>query len=284
MRVGIFALSGPFERQPFEAGLQLLREAGFAPELAPGVFERRGYLAGDDRVRVEGLEALLDDPDLSLLMAARGGYGIHRVLPRIPHRRMKGRCVAGFSDVTALHCARFAADGAWGLHCAVVTQLHRLSEPALAATLAALSHPEAGCRLVGSPGFGPAVEGTVVGGNLALLGHLVGTPHLRWPPDPILLLEDVSEAPYRLDRMLTHLELTGLPDRVRGVAVGRFEGCRGPADGPEGHAVVAERLERWKVPVVFDLPVGHGPDNHPVPVGRKGRLEPGTGRLEVLPC
>lgn len=282
VRIGVFALSGPFILEEFEAGLDSLREAGFDPVLAPGIDARSGYLAGTDAHRLEGLNSLLEDASLELLMAARGGYGLHRLLPRIPYEALRKRRVVGFSDVTALHCARYAHDSGWGLHAPVVTQLPKLTSGDREATFEALREPGRPFELRGVSGVGVEAMGTLFGGNLALVTGLLGTPHLVWPEDTVLLIEDVGEATYRLDRMLTQLELSGLPARLRGVAVGTFEACAPlRPDHPAAESVLRERLDRWAVPRVEGLPIGHGRRNAPIPVGRPCRLLPGQARLEV---
>ncbi len=281
--IGIFALSSPFARERFETGLQILRELGFEPILAPDAFATDGYLAGSDERRLRGFEALLEHSDLDLLMAARGGYGIHRLLDRFDYARQADRTIVGFSDVTALQLARWTLVGAPSIHGPVVTQLVDLNETDRLALRSALTGEPAG-PIEGRPIVGGTADGVLLGGCLALVVGLLGTPYLRSTEPVILLLEDVGEAPFRLDRMLTQLELSDLRPQIAGVAVGAWTDCerRRPHE-PDGSEVAEERLRRWGVPVVRDLPIGHGRRNHALWVGRRYRLDGDAGRLAPLP-
>jgi muramoyltetrapeptide carboxypeptidase len=273
VRIGVFALSSPFPVETYAAGCALLRRWGHELVEAPGLTARRDYLAGDDAHRWAGFEDLLARDDLDLLMAARGGYGVHRLLDRMQPAHLRAAPpILGFSDLTALHAARYALTGGWGLHGPVITQLATLPDAELDTVRVGLERLGSGTTLSAATGSGRA-QGILYGGNLALLSGLLGTPYDRWPSDTLLLLEDVSEAPYRVDRMLTQLELAGRVGQVRGVAVGDFVTGSPPRPDPDVQAVLQERLSRWAVPIQFGLPVGHGARNRIVPVGRRARME-----------
>lgn len=290
-RIGIFALSSGFDPARFEAGLDVLRDLGFEPVVDAGIFDRSGYLAGPDAARLDRLNRLLDRDDVPTLMAARGGYGVHRLLPHLDYARLARRTLIGFSDLTALHLALFARAGAPFIHGPVVTQLCDLPEVDRQALADRIRHPNRPVTLAGAPGFADAsspreaAEGVLIGGCLALVAGLVGTPYAAFPERTILMLEEVGEAPYRVDRMLTQLELAGAPGRVVGVALGGLTRCDAARDGePDGLEVARERIAGWRVPLVTGLPVGHGTRNHPVPLGRRARLDPTAGTLEVGLC
>lgn len=279
--IGIFALSSPFDPGRFRSGLEVLRGLGFDPVLDARIFERRGYLAGLDVDRVGVFHELCRRDDVSTLMAARGGYGVHRVLDALAWDRLAERTIVGFSDLTALQLALWTHTGASSIHGPVVTQLAELPPEDHAGLADLLRHPERPVSLtgVGRSGSTP-VEGTLWGGCLALVAGLLGTRHFRWPDPTLLLLEEVAEAPYRVDRMLTQLELAGARDRVAGVALGAFTDCEARADDqPDGLEVALERLSRWGVPILSDLPIGHGARNRAVPVGRWARIDPASGTL-----
>ncbi len=270
MRIGVFAASGPVDPERLARGCALLASWGHELVVQPQVERRLGYLAGTDEER---LDALVEGSrGVDLAMAARGGYGLHRILRQIPWDRLEAP-VLGFSDLTALHLARWSRTGRGGWHGPVVSQLGDLAPDALQSVRSFLEAPGP-VTLPGSGGPERPVEGTVLGGNLALVTGLLGTPWLTWPEDTLLVLEDVNEAPYRLDRMMMQLELSGLPARLRGVGLGAFSKC-----GEEGLPVVRERVEGWGVPVLHDLPFGHGERNLPFGLGARGRL--GPGRLEI---
>jgi len=288
--IGIFALSSPFDRVRFEAGLAILRELGFEPVVPTGVHRRRGYLAGSDAERLATIDDLLARDDLEVLMAARGGYGIHRLLDALDYQRLADRTVVGFSDLTALHLALWSRARRPSIHGPVVTQLPDLRDDDRAALAAQLADPGAPVRLRGvvpeEVGGGPrrSDEGILLGGCLALVAGLAGTAYVDWPERTVLLLEEVHEAPYRIDRMLMQLELSGLPRRVAAVALGAFTGCAARQPGePDGRTAALERLGRWNVPILADLPIGHGGENRAVPLGCPARVDLDSGVLDVRP-
>ncbi|MGF1511985.1 MAG: LD-carboxypeptidase [Myxococcota bacterium] len=290
MRIGIFALSGPISPTRYASGVGLLRSWGHDVIEAPGIDAHDGYLAGSDRHRLNGFSTLLNRADLDLLMAARGGYGVHRILPALNWGALGPSTppILGFSDLTALHVARWTQTGAFGLHGPVVTQLGALTKEeqlSLKETLhqCASRHrrpPEV--KLSGDRVIVPGrARGVLFGGNVALLASLVGTPFSRWPADTLLVLEDTGEAPYRLDRMLTQIELSGLTRQVRGVAVGDFVRGDPPSADAAALQTVEERVARWSVPVLSGVPVGHGWRNRVLPLGVPGELDADTLSLRT---
>jgi muramoyltetrapeptide carboxypeptidase len=285
--IGIFAPSSAFDPDRFSAGLDVLRGLGFEPVVPDAVYARHGYLAGTDATRLASLNQLLARDDVPTLMGARGGYGVHRLLSQVDYARLAQRTVVGFSDLTALHLALWARTGAAFVHGPVVTQLVDLPDADRVALANRIRDPDRVETLHGAadpapPDLAGPVDGVLMGGCLALVAALVGTPFARFPEQTILLLEEVAEAPYRVDRMLTQLELAGVPDRVVGVALGALTRCDAlRIDEPDGRDAALERLRGWGVPVITDLPIGHGARNHAVPLGRAARLDPRAGTLEV---
>lgn len=282
--LGIFAGSGPFEPDRLEAGVDRLRELGFTLRPAPGIEARTGFLAGDDDARRRGIETLLDEDAVDALVAARGGYGLTRILDGLPVERFRDarKWIVGFSDVTALHAHLSGAIET--IHGPVLTHLGAL-EGDEALRLAAILR---GDRPPPLDADGPVLragvaEGPLYGGNLAVLAALAGTPSLRPPEGAILLLEDVGEITYRLDRLFTQLRASGFLRRMAGIALGDFVDCR-PAreDHPTALEVARERLGDLGVPVAAGFPVGHGARNQPVVLGRPYRLDASAGRLEAL--
>lgn len=270
-RVGVVALSGPVHEGALQTGLAELRRRGFVPVEAPNLRLRDRYLAGGDRARLAGLDAVLD-AGVGALWAARGGYGLTRLLPDISWARLAawGGWVIGFSDVTALHAAVSTHCGLASLHAPMVQSLARHAASTQATfDLLGGAVPEAlmhfGPRAVIRPGV---ATGVTVGGNLAILAALAGTPFAPNYEGAVLFIEDVGEPGYRLDRLLTQLRLSSRLDAVNAVVVGRLVRCgRGEAGW----------LARWRellgevVPagavVVEGLPFGHGVANMPFPLG-----------------
>jgi muramoyltetrapeptide carboxypeptidase len=281
--VAVVAPAGPFDRSSFEAGLAILA-ARYRVRVGEGIFARARYLAGDDGRRLDELAAALADDDVRAVIAARGGYGAMRLLARLAPKLagLRPRAVVGFSDITALHGALQAA-GWVSIHGPVVTQLGGQPPEVVERLFRLLESPaEPAPALSGVPLVGGVAEGPLVGGNLSVLTRLLGTPHLPPLDGAVLLLEDIGERPYRLDRMWTHLALAGVFGRVRGLALGEFTDCEDPA-GEHGSAeVLAELAAETGLPCVGELAIGHGAVNEPVPLGARVRLDAAAGRLEFL--
>ncbi len=269
------APSGPVPEPRYAAGLARL-QARYDVRATSRIFERTGYLAGDDHARL----AELDDAfasDAKAIVCARGGYGLMRLLPRLAP--VTNKLVVGFSDVTALH-AVLAGAGLRSIHGPVVTQLGELPEDDVA-SLFSLLEGGTGAAMQGLDTLGTdaTVEGHLVGGNIELVSSLVGTPWAYALRGNVLLLEEVGERPYRIDRQLTQLLLAGALDGVAAIVVGDLVQCS-EAGGPTALEVVTERLCGLRVPVLAGLPVGHGTRNTALAHGARVRVEP--GRLTFL--
>ncbi len=277
--VAVVAPAGPVEEQRLEAGMEELRDWGLSVRVG-GLRRGHPFHAGSDEERAEELTAAMTDPEVRAVWAARGGYGTQRLLELLDWSVLAGatpRLLVGFSDITALHQAVAARLGAVSVHAAGVAGLGDGDTATNEATRRLVSEG-APIELVGMPGQGPAVEGVLVGGNLTMLASSAGSGAVHPAAGGIALLEDVGEAPYRLDRALTQLLRSGWFDGVHGVACGGFTSC---GDADEVQAVLDERLGRLGVPVVHGLPVGHALTNLPVPLGIRARLDPSTGTLSV---
>jgi muramoyltetrapeptide carboxypeptidase len=288
--VTVVAPAGPIERESLEAGLRVLADR-YEATWEPGLLSRARYLAGDDARRAGELRAALGDSRAKAVIAARGGYGSLRLLPRLwpggardggPPKPGTAKLLVGFSDITALHCA-LQAMGHVSVHGPSVSQL-ATQPPAVIERFFGLledaTAPAAG--IAGTPLVGGVAEGRLLGGNLSLLTRLLGTP---WLPDlegAILLLEDVTEAPYRLDRMWTHLRLAGVLDRIRGLALGEFTACEEPGAAFSSQDVLWSLAAETGLPCVAGLPIGHGAVNVPVALGTRVRLDGGAGTLSFL--
>jgi muramoyltetrapeptide carboxypeptidase len=284
-RIAVIAPASPFDRPSFEAGLRVLAER-YRPVVDEGCFARTRYLAGDDARRLDELTAALGDDTVKAIVAARGGYGTLRLLaglgPKLQAGGFSPKPVVGFSDITALHAALQAA-GWVSIHGPVVTQLGTQPAAVVERLVHLLEFPAAPAPpLRGTPLAGGVAEGPLLGGNLSLLTRLLGTRHLPALDGAILLLEDVNERPYRLDRMWTHLALAGVFERVRGLALGEFTGCEEPDADYASAEVVATLVGETGLPCVAGLPVGHGAVNMPVPLGCRARLDGNAGTLEML--
>lgn len=281
-RIALVAPSGPFDRQGLEHAAQRLR-ARYDVRYALGIFERKGYLAGDDTRRSEELLAAVTDSDVTAIIAARGGYGLTRILGALDPAAITKRrpLLVGFSDITAAH-AVWARAGVRSLHASMAARMgahpdDRLWSRWIAALEGAAPAPVTGLRTL-APG---RATGPLVGGNLAVLAALAGTPHAPPLDGALLLLEDTGEKPYRIDRMLTQLRDAGWLTRVAGVVLGAFTECAPNEDGVTVDDVLAERLQALGVPVASGVPAGHVEDNLELPLGAPATLDADAGTLVV---
>ncbi|MCY0994125.1 LD-carboxypeptidase [Nannocystis sp. ILAH1] len=288
-RVVVVAPSGPVPEARLAEGLAALRDLQIGEiSLAANLGVKTGYFAGEDAVRLAALQAALDDPEVTAIVCARGGYGLTRLLPHLRAERFSAapKLLVGFSDATALLCWALGA-GVCSVHGPVVTQLSALPQ-ADAQRLATLMRGELPAPLSGDAGVGEArVAGPLVPANLEVLRSLVGTP---WLPDlagTIVALEEIGERPYRLDRALTQLITSGAFAGVRGFAIGQLYACDEPPagnpDSPDARTVVRERLQSLGVPLVLGLPFGHLPHEHAaLPCGSRVELDPRRATLSLL--
>ena len=287
-RIAVVAPASAFDRASFEAGLAVLA-ARYRPVFDPGCFARTRYLAGDDSRRLDELTAALADDSVKAIVAARGGYGTLRLLadlwPKLRAAAFPPKPVVGFSDLTALHAVLQAA-GWVSIHGPVVTQLGA-QPPAVAERLVhLLESPVAPAPLRGTPLAAGVVEGPLLGGNLSLVTRLLGTRYLPDLDGAILLLEDVGERPYRLDRLLTQLRQAGVFERIAGLVFGTFMSCP-VVDGVSPLDVVRSCCADLPFPVAFGLPAGHqgegpGIENLALPLGVPVALDTMRNRLVAL--
>ncbi len=277
--IGIVAPAGPFDPAEMERGVAAIEGRGFRCLAFGEISARRRYFAGGDAERLRGLEAAFRSPDTAAVWCIRGGYGAMRLLPSLRVQDLPNKALIGFSDITALHAAWQSA-GRMSIHGPVITRIAH--EPADAVDrLFSILEGRATTPIRGArPVHAGKARGRVVGGNLAVLSRLVGT---RWFPDlrgAILLIEEVAERPYRLDRMWTHLRLAGVLDGVAGVAVGRLDRCEEPDADYVAADVMADLLREIPVPSAMGFPIGHGGENHAVLLGSPMSLDAGAGTLE----
>jgi muramoyltetrapeptide carboxypeptidase len=285
--VALVAPAGPVGGERISTSIERCRALGLEPVVFPGAQARHRYMAGEDSVRLGDLQAAFDDPGIDAVWALRGGYGTLRILDALDLRRQLGDPIPfiGFSDNTSIH-ARHAALGVVSFHGPhpggdFPPETEDSFRRALFAdepvgTLRARDCDPPPRSLVGG-----RAEAPLVGGNLAILAAMCGTPHAISTRGCILFLEDVGEPAYRVDRMLQQLLASGTLEGVAGLAYGRFIGTTEP-DEHSVEDVLAELGERLGVPAVVDLPFGHTEHNCTVPVAVRARLDGDAATLEVL--
>jgi muramoyltetrapeptide carboxypeptidase len=290
-RVRLVAASSALaDGERLAAGIAVLEQWGLRIEPAsPALVGRRwGYLAGSDAERAADLQvpAAAADGGTALHACVRGGWGSARLLER-PLRLPPG-WLLGFSDVTSLLWARVCRGEAGAVHGPLVTTL-AAEPPWSRERLRALLFGEELPPLRGTGWCGGVATGPLLVANLTVATHLLGTPHLPRLDGAILVVEDVAEAPYRIERMLTQWRLGGVLSRLAGLGFGSFEGCEAAAqaDEPASHRfelqqVLRERSLDLGIPVVADQPVGPAVGNAALPLGVPARLDGGAGTLQIL--
>jgi muramoyltetrapeptide carboxypeptidase len=285
-KVAVLCASSPVDPGQLETGLDVLRFAGLDPVVYPSSLDPgslRSYLAGDDKMRAGDLRAALLDPSIAGVLFAKGGSGAQRTLEAMDWDGLSSvapKVLAGYSDVTAVLEAvavRLGWASLFGAVCALDEDaysmnslLRVLMRPASATSMA---FPRARTIVPGLAG------GITMGGTLTLLTSSLGTPS-SWPArGGIVLIEEVEEEDYRVDRMLTQLRRSGYLDGVAGIITGSFTDC-GPA--PDIEAILTERLADLGVPMIAWANIGHGGQFQTFPVGIAAELDADARTLRLL--
>lgn len=276
--VRVIAPSGPFDRALVLRGLGWLARR-YRVKFNAGFFARHGYLAGTDDRRLSEVNEALRDPQARAIIASRGGYGLTRIAHAVDIGALRAvpKWIVGFSDITALHVEATRA-GVASIHGTNVAGLGRADEHARGALTAALERPREERRFTGLSRWSRgSAEGLLMGGNLTVLFACAAARRLVVPSGSVLLLEDVGEAPYRIDRMLSALLSSGALDGINAVVVGDFLDAPAGKYGVDVDVVLKERLLTLGVPVLAGFPVGHGRSNVPVHFGMRAVIDADAG-------
>jgi muramoyltetrapeptide carboxypeptidase len=282
--VGIAAPGGPVDPERLAEGIALWREAGFQVVHREDLCARRGYLAGDDARRVRELKELIADRKVDAIVCARGGYGCDRILQRFDPEKFRAarKPLIGYSDITALLLWQRRQAGLTGFHGPMLERAKELERDAFADLLAQLAGA-IGAPLAGRGCGGGRAEGRLTGGSLTMIAASIGTD---WEIDTrgaVLLLEEVGERPYRVDRMLQQLRGAGKLAGVAGVGIGDVSSCHDPKyPTPEVEQVLEETLRPLRVPLVLGLPFGHTPRNRAWPFGARATIDGRRGEVKIL--
>lgn len=281
--VGVAAPAGPVKEDELGPGLDLLRSLGLEVVTGRHVYDKRGYTAGSDRARLEDLHHMLAREDIRAVFCARGGYGSMRLLPALDFVLAAGRpkVVAGYSDVTAILLAIYQRSRVVTFHGPVVKELPEKGVEDIAGILmdeqisaSPMVLDLSGKGLVLTAGL---ARGKVLGGNLSILTHLAGTPYMPDLEGAVLFLEETGEPLYRVDRMITHLALSGVFRGLAGLLIGDFIGCGDPYAVQD---LLMEHVGPLEIPVMAGFPVGHGRVNRLVPMGLEATVD--TAAMRVI--
>lgn len=271
--------SGPLRNpEPFHQGIEVWRSQGYQIELSPNYERQWAYLAGTDQERRASLEQGFKDQQYRGILCGRGGYGGARLLEDWQWPPATAKWLIGFSDITSLLWS-LAQTGISGVHGPVLTTLAQ--EPSWSVQrLFDWVEGRAIAPLKGTGWGGGQVTGKLLPANLTVATHLLGTAAQPDLSDVILAFEDVGEAPYRIDRMLTQWRMTGALQSARGIALGRFSDCENPGGGTVAKTL-RDRIGDLGIPIVSDLPFGHQGANAALPVGVMAHLDGDQGILEI---
>ncbi len=278
--------ASPPDLAAFEEALNRLKEQGYRIKTyrhfeSEGMQSDNEYLAGSDAARAKELNAAFTDQETRVVLAARGGYGVARILDLVDFQLLQKnpKTICGYSDLTALHAAVQVKSklvsilgpnlmGGWG--CGKEESLIERQ-----ATIDLLGGMDVGDSLLPSALNsklkvinGGEATGRLVGGNLAVLNSIIGTPYEPDWNNAILFLEDIGEAPYRIDRMLTQFRMAGVYDRIRGVLLGHFTDCECEKNSSAKlDELFGEFFGNLGKPVLSNFPSGHEHPNLPLPMG-----------------
>ncbi|MFH1122630.1 MAG: LD-carboxypeptidase [Pseudomonadota bacterium] len=273
-RIGVIAPAGPVNQPEILPGITLLESLGFEVHGSPHLYERQGYLAGDDPSRLNDLHAMVRDERVKAILCARGGFGTLRILDKINFDliRENPKIIVGYSDITALLLAIHKETGLITFHGPVLRDLGKNENRNLEAFLRLVSS-EAPTTLDLQGGRvirGGEATGVLLGGNLSLICHLLGTRFMPSLEGALLFIEEKGEPLYRLDRMLTHLRLSGQLKGCAGLIAGSFEEC---GDLPSIDLLLKDSLSDLDIPMIAGLQAGHGEANFPLPIGVRATLD-----------
>lgn len=287
--------------EPFDLTLveETIRALGFKPKRAAHLLDRYGYLAGQDRDRASDVNAMFADKSVQAIFAVRGGWGCARLLPYLDYDliRANPKPLMGYSDITALHMAIQAKTGlvtfhgpnassAWGRQ-----SVDSFRPLAMDAAMPTYANPVASeDRLTQKKWRTQTIRagvarGRLLGGNLTVLSALVGTPYLPDFTGAILFLEDIGEAEYRIDRMLTQLALSGILRRVAGIIFGQCTDCKDKDPGLVNFTLSSlfeQHFAPLNVPVFQGAFIGHMPDQFTLPVGVMAEMDAAAATLKLL--
>jgi muramoyltetrapeptide carboxypeptidase len=276
--IGLIAPAGKVPASSIEQAIAVIESWGVEVKKGKYLYEQYFQFAGTDEQRLQDFQQMLDDPGIAAVLCARGGYGTTRIIDRLDFSGFlkTPKWIAGYSDITALHCH---------LHARNIQSIHAIMPLTFGKEDTIASVESLRKVLFGEPVFYQAAShpmnrpgqasGPVIGGNLALLASVCGTPSDIDTAGKILFIEDISEYLYNIDRMMIQLKRAGKLDKLAGLITGHFTDVK-DNDTPFGKnaaEIVLDAVKEYSYPLCFGFPVGHEPSNLAIPCGRKANLQ-----------
>ncbi len=298
--IGLVApASSSLEDEGIRFSIDLVRSMGFKVKQGAHLFDREQYLAGDDRARAEDVNNMFADDSVDAIFCLRGGYGTSRILPYLDYELIgrNPKVQLGMSDITGILTAIHTKTGVVGFHGPNASG--NFSDYALSEFQKVLMQPTPTTEIGSAPPFearegrierknrltyinGGVAKGRLIGGNLTLISVLMGTEFEPDFQDKIVFLEDVHEAPYRIDRMLTQLLLAGKLQQAAGIVFGKFTDSETEGNTFSLEEVMRDRTKDLGIPVVRGFMIGHVEDQTVVPIGVEAELDGNKGTLRLL--
>lgn len=298
--VGVITPSSSITRDNYEKLLSNLEKLGLNPQYSENMRVKKGFLAGTDEQRIADIHAMFEAPEIKGIICARGGYGAQRLLPGINFNLIQKnpKLFIGYSDITALLLAIYKQTGLICFH--GPNGDSEFSDFSLQQFQQLIFENKAGTLAVSDPSLPPEfkdswkvirpglVHGELIGGNLTLISTLMGTPYEPDFSGKIVFLEDIGESPYRVDRMLTQLLISGKLQKAHGIALGIFTDCEEKADDPDFPdtfslaEIIQERLGKLNIPAAYGFPFGHIPYNGILPMGIRAVMDTANGQIRLL--
>ena len=270
--IGIIAPASPVTTEEIKPAINIIKQQGYSVLEGNHLYDTHDYLAGSDEDRLSDLHEMFLNNNIKAILCARGGYGTPRLLDRIDYEIIKEnpKLLIGFSDITAILLAIYHKTGLMVWHGPMLRGIEGREDNLnmLLNILSSGGKINFKLNMDNVLNMGKA-KGTLMGGNLSLISALIGTPFLPSFRDSILFLEDRGESLYRIDRMLTHLRLSGVFEGIKGLIAGNFLDC-GNID--EIKKMLGSAINQ-SCPVYTEFPAGHGKENHPLPFGVEAELD-----------
>lgn len=289
--IAITAPSSPPIEEKLTIGIKLLEDLGFQVLLGKSLFERRGFLAGEDKSRAAELMEFFNNPEVKAIFCSRGGTGSLRILPHIDFRSLRGKnkVFMGYSDITVLQLSFYTIldwVSFYGPMVAVdLLQMTNKAFPENSNWYSLISGKGYINKIVrGKPFISGKAEGKLLGGCLTLIQAMAGTAYFPKDQNIVLFWEDVGEAPYRLDRMLNHLRLTGLFERITAVLVGKMKNCDSSSKEPTLSIsdILKDNFADYNIPIITELPFGHGNGQLVMPIGVQVHVDGERGEIHFI--
>jgi len=285
--IGLVCPAGFMQVEKISECIRVINEDwGFTTKVGNTVGRQYHYFSGTDEERIEDFQHMLDDDTVKAILCARGGYGLSRIIDKIDFRKFKSnpKWIIGFSDITVLHSHIYRNYGISTLHAPMANAFN--DDGYKNEFVQSLRHALEGKKIkyqVPQHEFNRKGEaiGELVGGNLALLAHLVGTDSDVKTKGRILFLEDVGEYLYNIDRMMYQLKRSGKLDKLAGLVIGGFTDMK-DTEKPFGQTVfeiIRDAIAEYDYPVCFDFPVSHGERNYALKVGVGYKLKVGKNKV-----